>query len=189
MSRSRCRLTTNLTLLLAGFSQTGCPGGGGESCGPGDAPATGLVAAGDQVTLTYGNFSAGLNNDCPESDAPEGIISMTIQGTQTDGTGILTFCVPRPDRLAKEDLAFDLDVAGSEIHVIDVEGSTSTCTLSFDRTRPPTGIANTDGLCDNGAGTAGFAFTANGAVSLDRTCGANLDKVSVSLTGTVAITQ
>ncbi len=181
-------MTTSLTLLLAGVSQTGCPGGGGESCGPGDAPATGLVAAGDQVTLTYGNLEGGLNNDCPDPAAPEGVVSMTIN-TPMRGDGILTLCVERPDRLANEDLALGLTSAGSDVRVVDVAGASNNCTFSLDRTRPPTGTASAEGLCKNGTTADGFAFVIDGALSLERTCGATVDTVAVTLRGRVAVTQ
>jgi hypothetical protein len=113
---------------------------------------------------------------------------MSIHATQTDGTGILTLCVARPDRLAKEDLALGLDVAGSDVHVVDVEGAANNCTFTLDRTRPPTGTASADGLCNNGTGPDGFALVVDGALSLQRTCGATVDTVAVTLRGRVAVT-
>ncbi|MBS1124689.1 MAG: hypothetical protein H6Q90_6917, partial [Deltaproteobacteria bacterium] len=132
MPRSPFPSTTSLGLVALGalwMLQTGCPGG--ETCGPAGAPTT-LVAGTDQITLTYGNLEGGLNNDCPDPAAPEGIISLSIHGTQIDGTGLLTLCVPRPDRLAKEELGFGLNVAGSDIRLIDVTGTANSCTFTLD---------------------------------------------------------
>jgi hypothetical protein len=138
------------------------------------------------VTLTYGALEAGLNNDCPDQTTPD-ITSMTIQGTQTDGTGIITLCISRPDQLATKKLALGLDVGGSEVRIIDVIGSAASCTFDFDRTLPPTGTAEAGGLCNNGKDASGFALTVDGALSLTRTCGSTVDKVSVTLRGRVAV--
>src|SRR5215510_2965967 len=69
----------------------GCSGS--DSCGPGGVPGIGLIADNPVVILTYGQLTASLNNDCPTSDAPAGVISMTVGGTQLDGQGRITLCV------------------------------------------------------------------------------------------------
>jgi len=187
MSRLRSLLNTSVGLALIGAA--GCGGGSGDSCGPGDAPGTGLVASRDAVTLTYGNLVGGLNNDCPASDAPAGVISMTIHGTQTDGTGQITLCVARPDLLATQAQALGHDVAGAAVRIVDIEGSATDCSFTIDRMQPVTGNATSSGLClvngSNGIDPAGFALVLDGALSLTRTCGAT---VSVTLHGRVAVT-
>ena len=182
MSRSLFLLATSLVLAIA----AGCGDDGKTVCGPGDAPPVGLVVGGP-VTLTYGNLGAGLNNDCPDPAAPAGIVSMTINGPQTDGTGLITLCVPRPDLLVAKRLALGPDVAGSEIHVVDVIGAAAGCTFDFDKTTPLTGTGTATGLCRDGADPAGFALDVDGTLSLDRTCGATVDKVTVTLRGRVAV--
>ena len=84
---SRSRFLSATSLVVAALAQGGC---GDDSCGPGGASDVGLVAGSDMVTLTYGHLTAGANNDCPAADAPAGVVSLTISGTQTDGTGLVT---------------------------------------------------------------------------------------------------
>lgn len=158
-----------------------------DSCGPGDAPDTGLVAAGDAVALTYGNLTGGLNNDCPASDAPAGVVSLTIRGPQIDGAGFITLCVARPDLLARQAQALDLDVAGAEVRIVDLSGTANGCSFAIDRSQPATGNATASGLCGNGSDAAGFALALDGSLSLTRTCGATIDSVRVTLDGRVAV--
>lgn len=172
-------------LALVGLLATaGCPG---SECGTEGAPASGIVAATAPTTLEYGELVAGLNNDCPADDAPAGVISLTIAGRQTGAVGFFTLCVERPDRLADE-LALGVDVKGSAVHIIDVTGGADNCTYRFDEATPPTGTATGDGVCGNGGDPAGFALVVDGTISLDRTCGGVVDKVTVTLSGRVAAT-
>lgn len=178
------------SLFLSTISVLAGCGDDNSSCGPAGASAAGLIAGNDQVTLTYGAMTGGLNHDCPDPAAPDGIDSLTIQGAQTDGSGIITFCVPRPDQLAMGKVALALDVPGSlDIHIIDVIGDANSCDFSFDRTLPPTGTAEASGLCGNGSSAAGFALIVDGALSLTRKCGTTMDKVSVTLRGKVAVAK
>lgn len=194
MSRLRFRSATNLALLSIA-SLAGCGGdddsvkdSGNDGCGPGSAPAAGITASGNAVTLTYGQLSAGLNNDCPVSSAPAGVVSMTIFATQTDGTGAFALCVSRPDLLAGGSQALGPDAAGSEIRVINLQGAAQSCTFKVDTAKPITGTATSKGLCGNGSDPAGFALTVDGALALTRTCGSTVDSVQVTLRGTVAVT-
>lgn len=170
-----------------------CPGGGddappdAQACGPGDAPAAGVVASGDQVTLTFGNLTSGLNNDCPAADAPEGVVSVTIAGTQTDGDGLFTVCIERPDLLAAPQ-ALGPDVLGSPIHVVDVVGASNGCTFRYDDALQATGTLTATGVCDLGANPAGYAIALDGTLELERTCGEAVDTVTVTLTGEAAVT-
>jgi hypothetical protein len=174
--------------VLAAGAVLGASCGGNDDCGPDGAPSAGLIASGDQVSLSFGQLSAGLNNDCPASDAPAGVTSLTIHGTQTNNPGgFLTLCVARPDLLAHHPQALGLDVAGSQVHLVDVTGTATNCTFAIDRARPPTGTASASGLCDNGGDPAGFALVIDGALGLTRTCGANVDSVAVTLRGRVAV--
>ena len=161
-----------------------------DSCGPGDAPVNGLVASDSQITLTYGQLGAAQNNDCRDPDAPAGVISLTIRGMQTDATGFITLCVARPDLLAKQAQALGPDAAGSEVRLVDLSGTASTCRFTIDRTasaQPITGSVTSSGLCGNGSDAAGFALALDGAVSLARTCGTTTDSLRVTLNGRVAV--
>jgi hypothetical protein len=170
-------------VFVAGAALTGCSD---DSCGPGGAPDTGLVAQGDAVTLTYGHFTGGLNNDCPARDAPSGVISLSINGMQTDGSGLITLCVARPDLLTRQAQALGLD-AGAAVRVIDVIGSANSCTFKIDHSQPSTGTASTSGLCGNGGDAAGFALVLDGSLSLIRHCGTTDDSLQIALHGRVAV--
>jgi hypothetical protein len=181
-SLSRC-------LLLISVAVAGSACGGDDACGPGSAPQAGLLASANGIVLTYGNLQSGLNNDCPSSDAPAGVTSLTIIGTQTDGSGGITMCVSRPDLLAAGSLALGPDLAGSPVRLIDLNGSTANgCTYALDTTRLPTGSIAATGLCGDGSDVAGFALTASGAVPLTQTCAGSAGvSVGVTLTGSVAV--
>lgn len=183
----RSSRTWALPFLLI-TSLAGCPSDG-EDCGPGDAPADGIVATGLGVELTYGNLAAGPNNDCPIDGTPEGVISMTIAGVQTDlPNGLFTLCVPRPDLLGAGE-ALGVDDPASEdpaVRVVDVSGADVSCEYELDDAVPPTGTARSEGLCDP-TGAGGFALILDGQLTLTRTCGAVIDTVNVTLSGTVAV--
>ena len=190
MSRLLFHSTISVAGALAVASVTGC--GGGDQCGPGSAPASGLTAAGQGVALTFGQLTGGLNNDCPDSNAPPGVTSLTIIGSQTDGSGQavgqFTLCIGRPDQLASEPQTLGGDIAGVQARVVDVTGTSGDCMLSLDTTQPIMGTASTTGLCDNGSSAAGFALTLAGSLSLSRICGGTpTDSVATTLSGTVAV--
>lgn len=170
-----------LSSISGGFLATGC---GDDECGPGSAPAVGLIASSADVTLTYGNLSSGANNDCPDPDLPIGeIVSVTIEGTQQDGASIITFCLPRPDKLQTQDLPL-----GTGLRIIDFNGEKDDCTYAFEGSRPVTGTVHSIGLCDNAKNPAGWALGIDGNISLRRTCPTTTDTIAVSLRGTVAVT-
>jgi len=123
MSLSRFLSCTNRPLALALALAAGTTGCGEDSCGPSGAPDVGLVASNDAVTVTYGQLTSGLNNDCPVADAPSGVISMTIAGTQSGGSGLVTLCIGRPDLLAHQALGLGGDTASAEVRVIDLTGN------------------------------------------------------------------
>jgi hypothetical protein len=181
MWRSLFLLGTSLAPVLAG----GC--GDDNACGPGSAPAVGLAASSADVTLTYGNMTSRAGNDCPAAGAPAGVVSLSIEGMQTDGTGLVTFCIPRPDLLGAGGRTLGLTQSMADVRIIDVIGTANTCTFALDTSRPPSGTASGDGVCDHGTNAAGFALTVDGALSLRRTCGTTIDTVSVTLGGVVAV--
>jgi hypothetical protein len=162
--------------LLAG---TGCSDGG--KCGPAGAPPDGLTVVAGGVTLTYSDLVGSPNNDCPDPAAPSGIISLTVTGTQVGGAGFFTVCVPRPDKL-NTGLAL-----GTDIQLVDISGSSATCTYALDSSQPATGTATAKGACSNGTASAGFAWTFDGTGSVHRTCSTTTDTVTVQIAGTVAV--
>jgi hypothetical protein len=160
----------------------GC-GDDGESCGPGDAPVTGIIASTSPTPLEFGNLTGSPNNDCPDLD---GVVSLTIQGRPTTGAGFFVLCVERPDRL-NGPLALGIDEPGNPVRVINVDASADNCTYSYDSSVPPTGTATGEGVCANGEDPAGFSLVMNGNVTLERTCSGITDSVAVTLTGRVAV--
>jgi hypothetical protein len=180
-SVSRFLLLTSLVLAVAGCDDEA------PSCGPGDAEADGLVATSADVTIPYEGLEYGLNNDCPEDDAPANVVSLTIAGLQTAGAvGRFTICVGRPDLLASTPQALGIDEEGFEARVVDVTGTVDGCTYSFDDSVPPTGTVSSEGLCEAGANLEGFALTFDGEVTLERDCSGVIDSVVVALAGRVA---
>ena len=94
----RLLFLSSTSLLVAVVA---CSDDGGGTCGPKGANEFGLVATnGSDVALTYGGLQSGQNNDCSDPATPD-IISLTVTGAQSGGTGIITFCIPHPDKLAK----------------------------------------------------------------------------------------
>jgi hypothetical protein len=181
---SLCRYLSSTSLV---FSLAGCPSDD-ESCGPEGAPAMPVTASNADVMLSYGNLSSLSGNDCPDPNAPSGVISLSIEGAQIGGTGLLTFCIPRPDLLAE---GRTLGSTGSmgQIRVVDFSGMANGCTFALDSTTPPTGTAKGTGVCNNGTDKAGFALELNGMVTARRTCGATVDSVTLTLAGKVAVTS
>jgi hypothetical protein len=162
-------------------------GGCGNDCGPMGASEVGLVAGSDQVTLTYGHLSGLAGNDCPDPSAPAGVISISIGGTQTDGTGLITLCVPRPDQLSAGMRTLGTATSMADVRILDVSGTSNNCDLTFDASRPPTGTASGEGVCGNGQDPSGFAIVIDGAITLRRDCAGTIDQMPVTLRGTVAV--
>ena len=180
-SPSRRLLGLGLGLAVS-LALAACPGDDGDGdCGPGAAPPDGLRVFGDGFEARYTMLQAGANNDCPDPNAPAGVISLTIAGIQ-DGIepGLITLCVPRPDLF---DQATPL---GTGALLVDLIASTAGCTIDLTPT-PPVGTARASGLCDDGADPAGFALSVSGTVSVDRLCGGTTDTVSLQLMGDVAV--
>lgn len=165
---------------ISGLLTTGCS----DDCGPGGAPKIGLVVSSSEVSLTYGNLTSGANNDCRDPMAPDGVISLTIDGTQMDGTSIITLCMPRPDLVAKGEQPL-----GTGLRIIDLNGEKDGCTYTFEASRPVTGTVSVSGMCDNGTNAAGYALTIDGNISLNRQCVTTSDTIAVGITGHIAVAQ
>ena len=177
MLRSLFLSTTSLLILV------GAPGCSDDACGPPKGTQdAGLLASSADVVLSYGNITSGPNNDCPVMDAPTGVISLTLQGTQVDGPGLLTLCIPRPDLLQNGTRQL-----GTDVRIIDLSGDKDGCTYTFEQLRPATGDVSTEGMCDNGKDLAGYAITIDGNLSLKRMCATVNDTIAVSFAGTVAV--
>jgi hypothetical protein len=149
----------------------------------------GITASnGSDITLTYGNLSSLSGNDCPASDAPSGVISLSIEGMQVGGTGLITLCIPRPDLLAD---GRTLGTTGNmgQLRAIDFSGMANGCTFTLDTSMPPTGTGTGTGVCKNGTDAAGFALELAGTINLRRTCGAAVDSVALTLAGKVAVSS
>ena len=144
----------------------------------------GLTVSSDRVSLIYGGFASGANNDCPDASAPAGVVSLTVTGTQSDSLGgLITLCIPRPDQLATE------GALGTAVKIIDLTGTdTSACTYTYDSFRPPTGTVKGVGVCSNGTDPAGYSLVFDGFVGLKRTCAGTTDSVSVGMRGAIAVT-
>ena len=171
-------------LFLSSISALAFAGCGDDSCGPGDAPEFGLVASSGEVQLTYGGFTSGANNDCRDPMAPEGVISLTLEGTQQGAASIITLCIPRPDLLIKMEQPI-----GEGLRIIDLNGEKDGCSYAYDSSRIATGTVRAIGMCDNGTNDAGYALDIDGNISLRRTCGTTIDTIAVGFRGTVAIAQ
>ncbi len=156
---------------------------GGDECGSSGAVNFGISASSNVVTLTYGDLTAGANNDCPDPMAPSGVVSLTIMGTQMGSTtGLITLCIPRPDLLEKGSLTL-----GTEVQLIDVSGMDAMCSYNLDTSVPASGTAQGLHMCGNGTDKSGFQLEVNGGISLMRTCGSTVDTTQVTLRGTGAV--
>ncbi len=151
------------------------------------AAPSGLVASSADVVITYGNLTALAGNDCPAVDPPAGVVSVSVEGTQTDGTGLITFCIARPDLLESGQRTIGTSLSMADIRIFDLTGSFNNCTFTFDATRPPTGFVGALGVCGNAVDPAGFGIDFDAAVSLRRNCGGTMDTVAVTLTGLAAV--
>ena len=155
-----------------------------DACGPGDAPATGLIVGDQDQKLTFGNLTSSANNDCPDSSAPSGVISLTVNGSQTDGQGLLTLCIPRPDQLPG---SVQLGGATSGVRIIDMHGTFNNCNYSIEQTRPVSGTVLGHGVCNNGTNGAGYSLVFDGHLSLKRECPTATDTIAVNISGEVAV--
>ena len=209
-SRTERRWARLAALALAAASLALLPGCGGEDddgggdaggdagsdagsdagvCGPGDAPADGItLGAGEAEPSGFGQLHSSANNDCPPSGGG-GPTSLTIQGVQTApaGTsGLITLCLPRPDRI--DAAAIPLD-DGERVLLIDLRAESSDgCDLTVDRDRALDGDVTFSGFCGDGTGADGYALDFAASVPLLRTCGEDApEPVDGDLGGAAAV--
>ncbi|MDX2087830.1 MAG: hypothetical protein SFX73_08270 [Kofleriaceae bacterium] len=192
MQPSPFRSATSLALAIGALAVglAGCSDDDG-TCGTGGAPSSGLTASSADVTLVYGDLTFLAGNDCPDLTVFPDIISLSLEGRQTNGgDGLITLCIPRPDLLMDGVRTLGDFMSNADIQIIDLNGEdASGCTYAFDSTRIPTGGGTGAGVCDNGNAPAGFALSLDGAISLRRTCNGTTDTVGVTLVGRVAVTE
>lgn len=174
-------MSHSLYLLAISVFAAGCSDD--ANCGSPGSAGFGLSVSSDQVNLVYGGLTAGANNDCPAADAPAGVVSITINGSQMStisGAGLITLCVPRPDLLGEAKL-------GTDVKIIDLTGMDADCNYTIDTGHVPTGTVQGVGVCGDGIDKAGFGLIFNGFIGLRRTCTTASDSVSVGITGNVAV--
>jgi hypothetical protein len=169
-------------LLPISLAVLGC-GGDQPPCGAMNAPEFGLAMSGEPLSLAFGKLVAGANNDCPDPAAPLGVISLTIGGIESAGRGLITLCVPRPDRLVVETLA----LGPTGVRLIDLSASFENCSYALDASQPISGTARSAGMCANGTDPQGFSLVIDGSATLRRTCGTVIDNLNVQLQGEVAV--
>jgi hypothetical protein len=166
-----------------------CGGNNDNSCGPTDTSPAGLALTGSGTNLFFAELMAGANNDC--TPAGSNVISLTIQGTQTDGIGFVTFCIPQPQRLGSA-LALGSDVPGDEPPAIleDLAAATTDgCMYDFAASAGVTGTVRATGICDDGTNPAGFALVVSATLTLTGSGGSNCGPLAVQLAGSAAVAK
>lgn len=171
-SRSSIERVAAASLAIAALAAAGCSDD--ATCGPGAVGASGLTLTVGGETVTYGGFTASVNNDC--TIAGSGVISVSVHGTQVAGASALTLCLPRPDLLGAEAAPLAPSrvppLAEDRVQVIDASATLAGgCTAAIDPTLAPSGTARFDGYCADGADPAGYALTLTGTVPVRVTCG------------------
>lgn len=150
-----------------------------------------MLVAGGGVSLDFGMFDAGPNNDCPDLGIPleERPTSVTIIGRPSDGSvGFLTICLQHPESSNTPGRDIGADQSEADIQIADVTVMTGGCTYTLNDAAP-TGLGQTEGSCDSGTNAAGFALVLDGALKLDKACGGNpVEVIDVTLSGRVAVT-
>ena len=125
MPPSPSRSSTDARVAAAALLALAAACSDDATCGPGAAPAAGLVLTIGAETAAFGGFTASVNNDCtvPGSD----VISVSVHGTQTGQTSALTLCLPRPDLLGRDPVALAPSrvpaLATDRVQVIDASAS------------------------------------------------------------------
>ena len=187
-SRSSIERLAARLLAVGALAAAGCSDD--ATCGPGAVGASGVTLTIGSETITYGGFTASVNNDC--TIAGSGVISVSVHGTQVAGAAALTLCLPRPDLLGAEAAPLAPSrvppLAEDRVQVIDASASLSAgCTAAIDPTLAPAGTARFDGYCAGGADPAGYALTLTGTLLVRVTCASGTTAMSATLGGAVAV--
>jgi len=147
-----------------------------------------VVAAGGAV-LTFGGLTSLAANDCTLPGMPNGVVSISLEGNQTDGSGRITLCIPRPDQLNGGMRSLGTATSMAEIRIIDLNGAAQSCTFTIDSTQQPTGTGGAEGVCANGTDAAGFALDLDGGLMLRRDCSGTKDTVPATIKGRIAVAK
>src|SRR5262245_26702643 len=172
--------------IISALSQTACS----DNCGPDGAAAFGLVASNASLQLIFGNLKSGANNDCRDPDAPPDVISLTITGTQNDGTGLITMCAPRPDLMMQGTVPL-VGALGTlpGFRLVEIHATANNCTYAIEQARPPLGTVGMTGACKNGTDKKGYALHVDGNISMTETCDINVTTIALGFSGEVAVSQ
>lgn len=184
-------LALALALVLAGC------GDDGIDCGPAEVADDGIVATtaspAPAVQVTWSDLAASANNDCPPpGGAGSGVISLTIEGVQSDPPGAARFslCLPRPDEIgtAAVSLADDTLVQLGNTSAALEDG----CLVRLDRSgdAAATGTIAFTGFCADGTDPAGFAVALDGTVPVEIVCdadGGTSEAATATLSGTAVV--
>jgi hypothetical protein len=186
--RSNTELVAAAMLALA---VAACSDDASTTCGPGTTPAAGITLTIGAETITYGGFTASVNNDC--TIAGSGVISVSVHGAQVGGAAPLTLCLPRPDLLGSGAVALAPSrvppAADDRAQVIDASAALAAgCTASLDFTMMPSGTARFDGYCADGNDPAGYALSLAGTLPLIVTCAGTPTPMTGTLGGAAAVT-
>jgi hypothetical protein len=162
------------------LAAAGC---GNETCGP-SATATVITAATSSGTAEYSEFTSSPNNDCPNPGSPT---SLTIEGRQVGGPGVIILCVPRPE--AANETRLTLDYTAGDALLIDFGGSIAGCAVQPNRNVEPELGARASGLCDDGNNAAGYELELSGTFAATETCGSGPSApITITVGGSVAVT-
>jgi hypothetical protein len=175
-------LVAALALVCAGCSDDA------PRCGPEGAPADGITLSIGGETVTYGSFTASINNDC--TIAGSGVISVSIHGSQVGGTGSLTLCLPRPDLIGAAAVPLSPPTLppdpADRVQLVDASASLAAdCTVARDPGGAPAAQATFTGYC--AGDPAGYALALAGTLALRRTCPAGTDTVGGTIAGAAAV--
>jgi len=153
----------------------------------GATETTTLQASGSGVFAEWSAFTSGANNDCPDPDAPSGVISLTVTGSTGSDGGFVTLCIPRIDTLGSGGTVGDT-LSTADVRIVDVNANVGgDCSISRAVGTPVTGTASATGVCSNGEDPAGFDLTLDATVTVDKDCGGAIDQVEVALSGTFPV--
>ena len=136
-----------------------------QICGPAEIASPGIHvsytnAAGEEITLGYGEFNASPNNDCTPNVGDT--TSITVDGRQVDERSFhLAFCLPRPQSISTSSILLSNADLFTELYV---NGTSGNCTIRVDRKKPMNGTITMGGFCDNGTHAGGFSMVFDGDV-------------------------
>lgn len=186
-SRSLCLLRTSLTLAaLASLGACSDP----ANCGVGAGAVDHFIVSDGTHTLTFTELTSLAANDCPDPTAPGAPTSVTIEGHQVDGPGLVTLCIPRPDLLGSGVRRLGTRASGGgDILIEDLNGEAGGCALRIDSSVAPAATAQASGVCNNATNAAGFEMVATGTLAGKRTCGTAMEEsATLTLDADVAVT-